>query len=93
MEKVKRIFYGVLLAACVCIPLLAIGNFFAIYNVIPFLVTYVLVNWIVVAIIALKGKRIASWISYVVVAFLLYPQFLFLWIVIFGCAFGACLSI
>jgi hypothetical protein len=92
MKTIKRIFYGALLAACVCIPLLAIGNFFAIYSAVPFSATYVFINAIVAALLAWKGKR-ASWISYTVVAFMLFPQFLFLWVVIIGCSFGACLSI
>jgi hypothetical protein len=92
MTKMNRLFYGALSAACVCIPLLAVGNFFAIYNVAPFLAVYIIINTIVAALLAWKGTW-ASWISYIVVAFLLFPQFLFLWVVIIGCSFGACLSI
>jgi hypothetical protein len=91
MEKLKRIFYGALFAACVCIPILAIGNSLAIYNAVLFLAAYIFIN-IVVAVLTWKRGR-ASWISYIAIAFLLYPQFLFLWIVIFGCALGSCLSI
>ena len=55
------------------------GNYLAIFNVVPFLVSYVFINALVAALIAWKLKGPVSWISYIVIAFLLYPQFLFLW--------------
>jgi hypothetical protein len=92
VEKLKRVIYGASLAACVCIPILGIGNSLAIYNVVSYLAAYIFVNAIVAALLAWKVREV-SWIVYVVIALLLYPQFLFLWTVIFGCAFGGCLSI
>jgi len=92
MEKLKRISYGILLAAGVCISVLAIGNFFALYADGWYLGAYVFINGLVAALLAWKSEW-ASLISYVLVAFVLYPQFGFLWVVIIGCTFGACLSI
>jgi hypothetical protein len=92
METIKRIFYGALLAVCVCIPILAIGNFFALYTDGWYLGAYLFINGLAAALLTWKSKW-ASLISYILVAFLLYPQFGFLWVVILGCTFGACLAI
>jgi hypothetical protein len=92
MEKLKGINYGILLAAGICIPVLAIGNFFALYTDGWYLGVYVFINGLAAALLMRKSKW-APLISYILVAFLLYPQFGFIWVVIIGCTFGSCLSI